>query len=610
MEQHHREIADKVRQWYGYWDIVPRFETTRFAQFCARSSQLARYVSGKDTVIRLSQDMSACAEHSTDSRPNVVWIPQAYFSVDFFEASDPKLQTRHALFTEIALAIFNGSMVHEARHIRYSPPTIGAILELNTLGRNAEAEHLNIGVLAPIANIIEDLFIDARDAAEPYQWFVDAKNEVFFPTYVFEDRAALYISLAEEDTVPPTVVATVLNDLLVFAKNGVNLAHKMWQHTPVTAQICTYLDEARNAYDVAERANMAFLIYDLIMNDIPKDEQDGVGNQTGDMDSPLGMTSGNGTESNVQIDPEMVQKMLAQTSRLATSFSKIIATEIEGGKVAPIVDPHVTHVPPVVQRDINALAGLGDSTLAPSQTFNGFGQMLRKLKSRNHTHGPASNRGAIIKSRLHRIASDGMVCGKRVEMMLPEEIEVVMLGDASGSMKSNLLLRPTIEAVWGAYNSIKQAGNAVSAYFHSTQGENDDDEPVVYTVASHKMGTPLSGVEQRFQRVWAIEANCNFDGFAIQHMATKFTPRVGRKVLIVFSDGTPNGRGYRSDMAIDHTQTVVKQLRRRGIEVFSISLSEDVVHDNDLIYGKAYNIDATRDIAEQVKNLIAHIEQS
>ena len=65
----------------------------------------------------------------------------------------------------------------------------------------------------------------------------------------------------------------------------------------------------------------------------------------------------------------------------------------------------------------------------------------------------------------------------------------------------------------------------------------------------------------------------------------------GARTLIVLSDGRPAGAGYDGwEDALYKTRKVVNDLRRRGIVVYSLSLIEEVIENNDKIYGEKWNI--------------------
>jgi nitric oxide reductase activation protein len=65
-----------------------------------------------------------------------------------------------------------------------------------------------------------------------------------------------------------------------------------------------------------------------------------------------------------------------------------------------------------------------------------------------------------------------------------------------------------------------------------------------------------------------------------------------RKVLIVVSDGSPNGRGYGGEEAEEHVALCKKDVKARfGIDTYAIGISNAYSqHEGDKMYGAGNNI--------------------
>lgn len=87
----------------------------------------------------------------------------------------------------------------------------------------------------------------------------------------------------------------------------------------------------------------------------------------------------------------------------------------------------------------------------------------------------------------------------------------------------------------------------------------------------------------------------NLDGFSLwyaaKHMAETRAERK-RKVLIVVSDGSPNGRGYGGEEAEEHVALCKKDVKARfGIDTYAIGISNAYSqHEGDKMYGAGNNI--------------------
>jgi nitric oxide reductase activation protein len=84
--------------------------------------------------------------------------------------------------------------------------------------------------------------------------------------------------------------------------------------------------------------------------------------------------------------------------------------------------------------------------------------------------------------------------------------------------------------------------------------------------------------------------NENKDGYAIRYIAKKFNTTTKKRLLIVISDGKPAAPGYYGGEAQDHTKEEVDKVKQKGIDVLSISITEQAREANEYIYGEGNNV--------------------
>jgi nitric oxide reductase activation protein len=81
----------------------------------------------------------------------------------------------------------------------------------------------------------------------------------------------------------------------------------------------------------------------------------------------------------------------------------------------------------------------------------------------------------------------------------------------------------------------------------------------------------------------------NYDNLIIEYIAAKeFNYPDSMKIIVMLSDGKPCG-----NTGVVDTQEIVYRLRKKGYIIFSVSLVSDVIEENNVIYGKTWNIDAS-----------------
>lgn len=213
---------------------------------------------------------------------------------------------------------------------------------------------------------------------------------------------------------------------------------------------------------------------------------------------------------------------------------------------------------------------------------------------------PARSGIALIPTRIVNMFTDEKIFSPLPENETERNSEVIILVDASGSMRGHYLrvmenggkqrLMPLYDAVVGAARAIadglQRANVNCSVFAHSTLSDND-------CAFICKLADPYSFDRQNdFANAGKIKSRNNADSYAIDEVA-KYFSQDGRDIgrtLIVLSDGQPAFSGYRNDRNGDKlTREAADKLREDGVKVYSISLIESVVNDNNRIYGKKNN---------------------
>jgi hypothetical protein len=251
-------------------------------------------------------------------------------------------------------------------------------------------------------------------------------------------------------------------------------------------------------------------------------------------------------------------------------------------------------------RNVNELSNHG-AIVSADENFNNFAEFLKFAKSLKHAPTMPKEIGSKVNNNLiHRITIDNRIFRQRTNNHLKRgEPEIIVLIDLSGSMVSVNLLYPVLQVSKSVFASLYNVGLPIAVYGHTTGYASS----VVYGIAANNM--PLMNkalvttrdYEQCFNRVLGVSSASNADGIAIQFVASRFSDRQGDKAVIILSDGRPSAYGYDGETAIEHTKNVVENLRNSNISVLSLSLTKEVMENNDRIYGNG-NIQAWGNMLE------------
>jgi hypothetical protein len=587
-----------TRTWYK---DIPEVGTEEFNRFCGQSISLFNTVAKTTKRILPSiQDIESAA-----CIPGKLFIlPLWYFNPNVWKSScdsDAK-----------ATMVINGSTVHEALHFLFTKKTPDEIICAADLSEFGNA-------LFQVFNIIEDIAIEAmgKDLFPAYMNFVDAKN-----TFLFSEE-----SIAEAaDTFRSDKSLKNAIELAVCYKRINTRSLDAWSDLPAGALGALQIASDGKTVELGGILGRLQLAKKFI-NAFPTSDREEV-SKAGEgfaihiaaIETSMLSAIRSERKMKVAIDGMAASgKPGIESVRLEVAEGAEDAdeeTEDEASfEFSSIDDPKFVSI-------FDSKPGTSDHCdFADGADFS-FLRRVLLLRSKNHAVGEPLKRGTkIVNTRLYKIATDGKIFTNHSQMMnLPTRSEIIILVDASGSMRttrgSGSLFITVVKTAFKMFETLKKANIPCAVYAHTSYNKGSyrssdqpivyEDQPIVYEVASHDMGKTTSNNEARFQRLSNVSTNQNYDGLVIAEVSKKFTHRSCPKLLIVLSDGRPSAPRYGGDEAEEHTSKMIK-LARKTVNVICMSLVDRVVDANNDIYGKEFNVDASRDLEGEFERVLQHV---
>jgi len=669
-----KKIREYSKDWYTMGrTFLPPFETPRFAAVAGSANSFTYEVwqkSDKPVKIQLTKELDTAA---VDMEKNIIYLSDKYFSSELYKG---RFDEDHDL-EELAIALINGSVIHEALHLRWTNSGWGH--DIAAIAENAEDGRLTIDrfgakAVYSMVNIVEDIFIEARVPRRLERW-LQATSDILFPERLYDRDFDL------------NDIAHIVN-LIVLYKN------KEMRHQPVFEQLpaevleilelaagpsigmkspvdraqaaCDILnifweewgadDESEDDGDGAEADGSEAGSSDSAgegsedgaeadTDEITDEDDDEVGDEdddeaetdevtgedddTDEEDSGEGEGDGDGDGSSREVDDATADDELDRGSKgkaWAGALSEIL-DEIEGldpedfdrmseeleaiaKEVSDaLVDEKkysagydtVSWTTPVT-KDVLDVAGYSPTIEPVTKIDFSFLKELQAIRTLNRTPGAARTRGSVmVKSRLTRIATDGKIFAKRdAQRRQNKRVEVIINVDLSGSTYGHVV-NNEVGAAKAMSKTLMSAGIPHSVYGHTSTRRN---RPLIIRIFSFQMKENDSNWKERFEKSERLALCQNFDGVVINELAEAFTDREAQKFLINLSDGRPAAPGYSGQAADDHTRKAIEAARNKGIGVFAISVVSHVVSANNALYGKEYNIDGSRNLNQQFRDLI------
>lgn len=545
-----------IDDWYG--NIIPnRFEDKTMLEFCFKSEQFLRIVQ-RDSEARLKIDSEAQTAY-TDGLD--CYIPALFFTQQFYDyLGIAKKQEQ----IRACIAVINGCQLHESLHIKILGKDKCDIRKL--IGDNDEFRNYHNQEFYAIFNIVEDQFSENWfiQSNPFYGRFVTLLQKIIFNDYIFKQNLEEYSKGSHYNFKRINLLTSYRNaDNQEFPDNLIKRAVNVFY-------------KSNNIHlDIYGRLSISKEIFDLLIN------RDQI--QDGEYNSLIDENGFNNQTLNricsILEDNNTLEKIQALSENIHTE--QRIKMD-------------------VIFKDVGELPSHGQ-LVTNDENFRNFAEFLKFAKSLKHAPTMPKEIGSKISNNLiHRIATDNKIFRQRTNDHLKRgEPEIIVLIDLSFSMVSSNLIESVVKASKSIFESLYQAGLSIAVYGHTTYY----DSAVVYAIAANNMPflnktiTSTHDYVNRFERILNVDSSANADGFAIQFLASHFSEKQGDKAIIVLSDGRPSASNYNDESAIEHTKSVVKNLRDSNITVLSLSLIERVMENNNDIYGDG-NIQAWGNMLE------------
>lgn len=187
---------------------------------------------------------------------------------------------------------------------------------------------------------------------------------------------------------------------------------------------------------------------------------------------------------------------------------------------------------------------------------------------------------------------------------LPQDLPdmaVSMLVDHSGSMHGQRI-HESMRAAMLLYDFAAALNIPVSVSGHSTTGT----QVRYYTYTSFERVT----ASEKYRLAKMTASGCNRDGMAIQIAGDLLAKRPEDiKLLIIISDGQPNASNYGGSGAAEDIRSIVRSLKKKGVEVIAAAIGEDKENIKEIYGSGAFldvsNLDAfPKDIVRLVKRRV------
>lgn len=592
-----------IERWYHGCRIPTRPSVLydNFAVSCIGLVRtLMREKTGKQVNIRFGKIETAAADPESGS----ILINQNYL---------------HGLFngplgvayeSDATLAAICGIVVHEAAHFAYSRDTLLPYYEY--IRKHSKSGSVHQALAIRIGNMVEDVFIEAEvDRQVPnFSWMLGYAHEVMFPE---KDRleqidASQLITDAPEDLDGCREVFNVLITLRTLDS---------FKSTPYITSLFTLVKNAAEAGSFEERDELALKIYEEMTRNLNhqelnqeqpsgqrgkgKPQEAEEGNEQGEsgqegkgeskkveMKSEAGSLSEekNTTEKKIKIQHGDNQSTGSEIVKINMALDQnkndSITMRTDAGAFGQYNSRETIFF---IERAVEAWHEQGYQA---DKRYAELAKIGRQRAVVNRPYGEQRSRGTHIRA-LHRIATDSKIFAQPLPMNDYKPMQVIILLDCSGSMRSGMYDRAA-RAAMGATLALTEARCDVGLYGHTADGYVRPSSYIYkfkgITESPVSLGEKLLNVEKRGE-MWE-----NRDGSAILFVSEKFTNQRKRRLLVVISDGMPRARfsNYDGDVALDHTKEMVDKVRKKGIDVLSISVTVEAQRACNHIYGRENNI--------------------
>lgn len=601
-----------LERWYGSALIVPNsFTSWRYSAFAiscfGMTSTIIQRNLKERVVVRFINGIPTA---HADQETNTIAISTKFLFGNLSDVTNPPLQ----LQPSEALTVIMGIIVHEAAHFAYSPPLLTTWAEY--IERRTSCVFLN-ELAMTLGNVVEDIFIEAEvDRQLPLlTWSLDYLNDLILPEDELLESFKRYKDLEEAPLSIFTAIQLISD--LIAAKVLPSI-----ESTPYITDLFQLARSATTAKQVEERYAIALTIYEKVMANITKEEIEENSAALLKLLADLVKASRDSIRStDDSFEGKPIGKFTADT---VTEITNNINHSLDSYK-----DATIDVQPSDYTGDIDSIMTFVEKPVKPwvsgievDKRYAVLAELARQRATVNRPYGLDRRTGHSIR-KLYRIATDEKIFAEPQVFKGFEPMQVIILIDCSGSMTVEVAPRSSREyrvargsevsrleaaakAAAGAAHALMAGRCEVAIYGHSADVINTSD---VHIYAVKHFHEPASFIDTRCAALVKsidISRKENRDGHAIAFVGKKFTKANKRRLLIVISDGAPAAGNYWGNAANDHTKAAVDKLRRNGIDVISISITDGANLVNSQIYGKANNISNNDPhvIKQVIENLI------
>lgn len=623
-----------------YGGLLPKnIRSSAFTYFVTKADTLAASVWRSTTRRVPPKFVFQASTPSAFTDGQDIYMPTSYLLESFYDM----LGIDYNVIPEAAIICINGSQIHEALHLVHTVFDAADNFRRSILA----AEHADyFGEIWDIANVLEDLYIESSTTATHNLTYLAKrililKNSVLFNEALLEKSLYLYEEEPSVKTITQLLVFYKRKEMIpiieeVLHERGEHEIVRMMSDYAQRITVSTYTGPLERtmgriiyAYDIwkylhvdrglpsSAGESLSDLVSQLLAAMGRSDGEDGDGDDGG-----KGMTRDEAIESAIgklmeALDPGGTMKGFAA---LLNRLSEQNNDEEERDKKIKRITNVPLNISEPAFRPIASGAVYGAKfEVKADAKWKKFAEALKYATQSKHAPLiPSAENGRVVSSRLSRIITDNKILGLGRDKRQRGIPEIILLVDLSGSMstrrtfgdQTRSLVDYATNAAWGLFSALSEVRIPVAVYGHTSTDAGN--QALIYSIAA--AGMPLERLEipRHTSRPHEAFVNCgkvhlivNYDGVAIDFVSKRFTSKPGTKLLIVISDGEPSGDGgYDGNNAEDHTIFMIAKARDRGVKVIAMSIVPSVVEDNDRIYGKEYNVDATKNLSEEMRKVI------
>lgn len=546
-----------TEKWYG--GRIPR-TINDFIKWGINSTQIVHTICGLDVIQLSTQSSPHTIYNEKESRYNV-FFPLSMFSLKFYDLFD--IVDEDKLLA--AVSIYNGFSVHEGLHVSIfnqqgKKPIDYLISDYLSDKYKGEHKFIHHNLFMGCLNLIEDLYVSIY-------------GEQNYP------HLMPFLEMLEDITTNETLLddlhTSVLSKLYV------------WRNTksrgnPAFGDLVKYveiLEKVVYENSLGKRFDIAYSLYELLeKNDDfqPNDQK---------LQNSFYVVAENkkALQSELDLDLYKLDKKIEKIAAESGAKNLIVSDEVGNDFELEKINTVYQYVDDVGKYHHASSLSVKFETTDKWETLtrNLLIQDLEQLKY----NLPKKTGVELLPDELYRLGTDSKVFGQRSAFKRKRiKPQVMLLIDHSGSMGD--LSETVVKETYNLASTLLKLRFQVLIYAHTTDGT---DCLVIGVFDSQK---PLGkfSLKDALSSLLLIKKRNNDDGLAIRYANTRFLNNNQPKILVVLSDGLPQGIDYEGERACSHTQQEIVKARLSGTKVFSVSLVEGVERANDVIYGESYNI--------------------